>query len=179
MRPDQTSASGGASAGSGSPVVRTKHTLGPPLPQAALARPAPQLGPDRDARVLLRAISAAARAEEQPVTLGSFLSDEPADEGPASKTEGMTIREAAEWLGVDHRTLARHLTIIPPGPVPLLPPGKVPARLIGDVRRIFKADVLGLHHCQGGAHEHRVAEAPSGSRWHRQVDQLRERGSGG
>lgn len=179
MRPEQTSAAGGATAGPGSPVVRTKHTLGPPLPREAVERSSPQVGPDRDALVLLRAISAAARAEEQSVSLGSFLCDGSSLDEPPSKTEGMTIREAAEWLGVDHRTLARHLTIVPPGPVPVLPPGKVPARLIGDVRRIFKADVLGLHQCHGGAHEHRVAEAPSSSRWHRQVDQLRQRGSGG
>lgn len=144
------------------------------LGKAARSRACPQVGPDRDALVLLRAISAAAKAEEEGAVLGSFLNGPPLPD-----TEGMTIKQAAAWLGVDHRTLGRHLLVVPPGPVPPLPAGRIPARLIGDVRRIFKADVLGLHRCQGGAHEHRLEEAPTDSRWHRQVDQLRGRGGGG
>jgi hypothetical protein len=158
----------------GSLPIRTKHTIGPPPDAKASAAAASGFGTGDDSFVLLRAISAAARAEDDAASLCSFLNGPP----PLDR-EGMTIKEAAAWLGVDHRTLGAHLTVIPPGPVPPLPPGKVPARLIGNVRRIFKADVLGLFHFQGGAHEHRLEEASSGSRWHRQVDQLRQRGAAG
>jgi hypothetical protein len=159
----------------GAAPERIKNTVGPPsLLEEAPGAAGPGRGPGEDAFVLLRAISAAARAEDADAAVCSFLNGPP----PPDR-EGMTIKEAAAWLGVDHRTLGRHLTVIPPGPVPLLPPGKIPARLIGEVRRIFKADVLGLLHCEGGAHEHRLEEASSGSRWHRQVDQLRQRGAGG
>lgn len=186
MRPNQTSAAPCLdSAGAlrlplrGPPPVRIKstiepppvHAVAPPLDAAARAEPGPGVRPGSDQDMLLRAISAAARAEDH-VVLGSFINGEPLPD-----TEGMTIKQAAAWLGVDPRTLGRHLTIIPAGPVPPIPQGKVPARLIGNVRRIFKADVLGLNVNTGGG-DGRSTQAPTGSdersRWHRQIDRLRE-----
>lgn len=57
---------------------------------------------------------------------------------------GMTILEAAAYLGVDRRKLGKALFEISPGPVPALPSGRVPARRIGKTLRIFVNDLLGL-----------------------------------
>ncbi len=97
-------------------------------------------------------------------------------EGPEPSAEGLTLAEFAAWFGCDHRTIGRSVVVVPPGPPPLLPPGKVPARQVGNVRRIFKADVLGLHQMRGEGDGRPTKAAPGsdgGSRWHRQMDRLR------
>jgi hypothetical protein len=97
-------------------------------------------------------------------------------ERPAVAAEGLTLAEFAAWFGCDHRTIGKSVMVVPPGPLPPLPPGKVPARQVGNVRRIFKADVLGQDQQRGGRDGDPAQAAPGsggGSKWYRQMDRLR------
>ncbi len=75
-----------------------------------------------------------------------------------SANQGLNIKEAAAWLGVDRRTLPRHLVEVPPGlPLPRLTAGQVPARRVGTVLRVFPSDVLGAQRGAPGC----AAEPPA------------------
>ncbi|MCP4455711.1 MAG: hypothetical protein GY809_29985 [Planctomycetes bacterium] len=78
-----------------------------------------------------------------------------------SQPRGMTIQQFAEFLVVDRGTLAKSLVEVPTGPAPALTGGKVPTRRIGNVRRIFQQDLLGVPAEQGGHRGNRSqGEAP-------------------
>ncbi|MCA9582553.1 MAG: hypothetical protein KC416_12215 [Myxococcales bacterium] len=102
---------------------------------------------------------------------------------------GMNLRQAAEWLCVDRRTLPKCLVDIPVGVTPgKLKPGQVPARRIGSQRRVFKSDVLGFPNSKNGSkngrartenmegcEEARTSEKLGASSWDRQMGDLRNR----
>lgn len=96
-------------------------------------------------------------------------------------SEGLTIKAAAAWFGVDRRTLSKHLVKVPPGPLRPLAPGEVPARRIGDKLRIFIADFrgLGLDGGNDAAHSAPAANTAKGTAIGRQVDRVLRRGTDG
>ncbi|MFH0899236.1 MAG: hypothetical protein V2A73_01275 [Pseudomonadota bacterium] len=95
------------------------------------------------------------------------------------EAEGMTLADFAAWAGIDRRRITLHLVEIPPGERPQLTPGQIPVRVLGNTKRVFRADVLGEPIEVGGNDGTSHQEAASGSadpgRYHRQVTDLRRR----